>query len=177
MYSRAYRSSNQADTHDRGVVNMDTVEPGLGANYVYDYAVAASGLFDPVAAWRMGADFNLPLRAEYVQVAPLRPSFGFFSVDQPNVQIVDVKPLSDTVIRGEVSAAPLNPQANKVFVVRLQEFAGRSANVRISLPVKIKSASIVNLTENKILSPVAQTAPLTVSINPFQTLTVRFEVE
>ncbi|MEP7213325.1 MAG: glycosyl hydrolase-related protein [Acidobacteriota bacterium] len=177
MYSRAFRSSNQADTHDRGVVNMETVEPGLGGNYVYDYAVAASGLFDPVAAWRMGADFNLPLRAEYVQVAPLRPSFGFFSVDQPNVQIVDVKPLSDTVIRGEVSAAPLNPQANKIFVVRLQEFAGRAASVRISLPVKIKSASIVNLTENKILSPVAQTAPLTVSINPFQTLTVRFEVE
>jgi hypothetical protein len=177
IYSRAYRSSNQADTHDKGVVIMETVEPGLKGNYVYDYAVAAGGIFDAVAAWRMGADFNLPLRAEYVQVAPLRSSLGHFAVDQPNVQIVDVKPLSDTVIRGEVSAAPLNPQPNKVFVVRLQEFAGRGANVRVTLPVKIRSASIVNLTENKTIAPVAQTAPLTVSIKPFQTLTIKFEVE
>ncbi|MGI8810928.1 MAG: glycosyl hydrolase-related protein [Pyrinomonadaceae bacterium] len=177
IYSRALRSSNQADTHDQGIVHMDTVEPGLDGNYIYDYAVAAAGIFDPVVGWRMGADFDLPLRAEYTQVAPVRPSVGFFSVDQPNVQIVDVKPFSDTVIRGEVSAAPLNPQPNKFFVVRLQEFAGRGANVSVSMPVKLKSASIVNLTENEVLGSVADISPLTVSIKPYQTLTIKFEIE
>ena len=31
---------NQADTHDVGVINMLTVEPGLEGKYVFDYAVA-----------------------------------------------------------------------------------------------------------------------------------------
>ncbi len=177
IYSRAFRSSSQADTHDLGVINMETVEPGLDGNYIYDYSVAADGIFDPVAAWRFGSDFDLPLRPEYVQVTPSQPSHGFFSIDQANVQIVDVKPWSDTIIRGEVSAAPLDPQSNKIFVIRLQEFAGHAASVRISLPVKIKSASIVNLTEDKVLGPVDQLSPLTVAIKPYQTLTVKFEVE
>jgi hypothetical protein len=177
IFSRAFRSSSQADTHDLGVVNIDTVEPGLAGNYVYDYSVAAGGIFDPVAAWRFGSGFGLPLRAEYVQVPPMPSAKGFFSIDQPNVYIVDVKPLSDTIIRGEVSAAPLDPQSNKVFVIRLQEFAGRAASVRIGLPVNIKSASIVNLTEDKVRGPVDETSPLTVSIKPYQTLTVKFEVE
>ncbi|HMJ09654.1 MAG TPA: hypothetical protein VK468_11650, partial [Pyrinomonadaceae bacterium] len=90
IYSRAFRSSSQADTHDKGVVNMDTVEPGLDGNYIFDYAVAAGGIFDPVTAWRLGSAFDLPLRAQYVQTAPARASTGFFSIDQPNVQIVDV---------------------------------------------------------------------------------------
>ncbi|HTK37592.1 MAG TPA: hypothetical protein VL325_03790, partial [Pyrinomonadaceae bacterium] len=34
IYSRAVRRSNQADTHDLGVINMETVEPGLDGNYV-----------------------------------------------------------------------------------------------------------------------------------------------
>jgi hypothetical protein len=177
IYSRALRSSSEADTHDLGVVEMDTVEPGLGGNYIYDYSISSGGMFDPVAACRFGSELNLPLNTEYVQVAPAKPSLGFFSVDQANVQIVDVKPLSDTVIRGEVSAAPLDPQTNKVFVIRLQEFAGRAANVRIGLPSKIRSASIVNLTENKVVGTVDQVSPLVVAIKPYQTLTIRIEVE
>jgi hypothetical protein len=177
IYSRVLRNASEADTHDRGVVYIDTVEPGLDGNYIFDYAVSSEGVFDPVAAWKAGSDFNVPLRAEYVQVNPVQAKYGFFSVDQPNVQIVDVKPVSDTVIRGEVSAAPLDPQANRVFVVRLQEFAGRAAKVRVELPVRIKSASIVNLTEDKVLLPVNQTAPLTVEIRPYQTLTVKIELE
>lgn len=177
IYSRAFRSSNQADTHDVGIVNMETVEPGLSGNYVYDYAIAGDGAFDAVRAWRLGSDLNLPLRAQYVQVAPTRPSYGFFSIDQPNVAIVNVKPLSDSVIRGEVSAAPLNPQLNKVFVIRLQEFAGRAATVRLRLPAKLRSAAIVNLTEDTQIAPITQIEPLSVSIKPYQTLTIKFEIE
>lgn len=177
IYSRAVRRSNQADTHDAGVINMPTVEPGIGGNYVFEYAVAGEGAFDEVRAWTMGANFNLPLRAEYIETLPAGASESFFSVNQPNVQIVAVKTLSDAVVRGEVSASPLDPQINKVFVIRLQEFAGKAATVQIDLPVRIKSATVVNLTESINLQSISQIAPLTVSLKPFETKTVRFEIE
>ena len=177
IYSRAFRSSSQADTHDLGVVNMETVEPGLTGNYVYDYAIAADSAFDSVKAWRLGSDFNLPFRTEYVHVAPTRPSYGFFSIDRPNVAIVNVKPLSDSVIRGEVSAAPLDPKLNKTYVVRLQEYAGQATTVRLGFPVKLRSAAVVNLTEDTVIAPVQQIEPMTVAMKPYQTLTIKFEIE
>jgi hypothetical protein len=177
IYSRALRNGNQADTHDKGVVNIASVEPGMTGNYIFEYAVSSDGIFDPVKAWMLGADFNMPLRAKYVGVAPVKASSSYFKIDQPNVQIVDVKPLSDSVIRGEVSAAPLDPQIKKVYVIRLQEFAGRSATVHIDLPVEIRSASLVSLTEDKVLSNIPQIAPLTLTMNPFETATIRIEIK
>lgn len=177
IYSHAFRKGSQADTHDRSVINIDTVEPGLNGNYDFDYAVASDGAFDPVKAWTLGANFDLPLRARYVGVPPLTPSGSFFAVDQPNVQIVDVKPVSDTTSRGEVSASPLDPHINKSFVIRLQEFAGRAAVVRIGLPVKIRSASLVSLTESEVLSTISQIAPLIVDMKPFETATIRIDIE
>ena len=177
IYSRAIRYGRQSDTHDLGIFNLPSTEPGLTGNMVFEYAFAGGAAFDPVQAWRMGSAFNLPLRATFTAVAPNAVRQGFFSVDQPNVQIVTVKTLSENVIRGEVSSAPLNPPVNKVFIVRLQEFAGRGGEVRVQLPAKVKSASIVSLTEDKELIRVSQTAPLTVSIRPYQTLTVKVEIE
>lgn len=177
IYSRAVRRSNQADTHDLGVINMPTVEPGLEGKYVYEYALSSSGAFDEVSAWRLGANLNLPLRAIYVTVPPAKLADSFFSINQSNVQIVTVKTISDNVVRGEVSATPLDPQTNKVFVVRLQEFAGRSTQAQINVPVKIKSASLVNLTEDRVLQNILQIAPLTVNLKPFETATVKFEIE
>ncbi len=177
IYSRAVRRSNQADTHDLGVINMPTVEPGLEVKYIFDYAIAASGKFDDVKAWQLGANFNLPLLSEYINALPDSLGYGFFNVNQPNVQIVAVKPISDSVIRGEVSATPLDPQTNKVFVVRLQEFSGKATTAQINLPVKIKSAALVNLTEDKVLQNLTNIAPLTVNLKPFETATVKIEIE
>lgn len=177
IYSRAVRRSNQADTHDLGVINMPTVEPGLPGAYVYDYAIAGDGKFDEVKAWQMGENFNLPLLSEYINALPSSLSYGFFSINQPNVQIVAVKPLSDSTIRGEVSATPLDPQMNKIFVIRLQEFSGKATTANINLPVKIKSAWLVNLTEDKILQNLTGIAPLTVNLKPFETVTVKIEIE
>ncbi len=177
IYSRAVRRSNQTDTHDLGVINMPTVEPGLEGKYVFDYAVSSSGKFDDVAAWKLGANFNLPLRPIYVNSLPNELTHSFFSVNQPNMQIVAVKTLSDSVVRGEVSATPLDPQINKVFIIRLQEFAGRAANAQITVPARVKSAAIVNLTEDVTLQNLTQIAPLTVALKPFETKTVRFEIE
>ncbi|MEP7074544.1 MAG: hypothetical protein ABI878_01935 [Acidobacteriota bacterium] len=177
LYSRAVREGSQADTHDLGIINIPTVEPGVTGNMIFEYAFAGSGIFDPVRSWKMGADFDLPLRAQYVDYLPVDPTRSFFSVDQPNVQIVAVKSLSENVIRGEVSSAPLNPTVTKSFVIRLQEFAGRGANAKIQLPVKIKSAAIVNLTENRVISSVDQISPLTVAIKPYQTLSLKVDIE
>ncbi len=177
IYSRAVRRSNQADTHDLGFINLPTVEPGLSGKHVFDYAIAAGGRFDDARAWQLGANFNLPLMSEYINVPPVLLSQRFFSVSQPNVQIVVVKPVSDSVVRGEVSATPLDPQTNKVFIVRLQEFVGRATAAQINLPVKIKSAARVNLTEDKVLQNLTEIAPLTVNLKPFETATIKIEIE
>jgi alpha-mannosidase len=144
---------------------------------VFEYSFADSGAFDTVGSWRLGADFNVPLQAQYVTSGSPASSTSFFSVDQPNVGIVDVKTLSDNVIHGEVSSAPLDPPVNRSFVVRLQEFAGKQTRVVIQLPRKIKAASIVSITEDRKVGNVDSVSPLTVTINPFQTLTVRVDLD
>lgn len=177
IYSRVVRFGRQADTHDVGIFNLSSTEPGLKGNMVFEYAFASDGAFDPVRAWRLGASFNVPLRPMITSVAPAAAEQGFFSVDQPSVQIVAVKTLTENVIRGEVSANPLNPVSNKVFVIRLQEFAGRGGTVKVSVPAKVRSAALMNLTESVELSRIADIAPLTVSLRPFEAATVRVEIE
>ncbi|HUR98136.1 MAG TPA: glycosyl hydrolase-related protein, partial [Pyrinomonadaceae bacterium] len=144
---------------------------------IFDYAIAGDGAFDPIRAWRMGSEFNLPLRAEYVGIAPAEKSLGFFSIDAPNVEIVTVKSITESASRGEVTSAPLSPKVNKVFIVRLQEFAGRPANATINLPAKVVSASLMNITESVELGKLASTSPLRVSLRPYECATVRVEIE
>ena len=177
IYSRAIRLGRQADTHDVGIFNIPTTEPGLKGRMVFDYAFGSDGVFDPVRAWRMGAAFNLPLRAQLTATAPAAARQEFFSVDQPNVQIVAIKTLAENVIRGEVSSAPLNPPVNKVFIVRLQEFAGRGVSVQVNVPARVRSAALMNLTESVELGKIAAIAPLTVQMRPYEAATVRIEIE
>jgi hypothetical protein len=177
LYSRAVRQGNQADTHDLSIINIPSVEPGRTDRMIFEYAIAGAGAFDPVGAWRMGSDFNVPLRAEFVGIPPVQQTRGFFSVDQPNVEIVVVKSLSESALRGEVTSAPLSPKVTKVFIVRLQEFAGRAANVTVSLPAKVVSASLMNITESVELRKITDVSPLTVSLRPYECATVRVEIE
>jgi hypothetical protein len=177
LYSRAFRLGNQADTHDLGVTNLRTVEPGLGDRYVFEYAVAAgAGEFDAVAARRLGAAVNVPLRSAYVTVAPAAARQSFFAVDQPNVEIVAVKPTAVAYSPGEVTSVPLNPKPNRRFVIRLQEFAGRAATVRVSAPARLRSAELVDLTEERVLKGGLGVEPLTVTLAPYQTASVRVEL-
>ena len=81
------------------------------------------------------------------------------------------------MIHGEVSASPLNPPVNKVFILRLQEFTGNATTVKINVPAKIKSAASMSLTEDKLLKSITQLAPLTVELKPFETATIKFEIE
>lgn len=177
LYSRAVRQGSQADTHDLSIINVPSVEPGRTDLMVFEYGIAGAGAFDPVRAWRMGSDFNVPLRAQYVGVAPVDGSKGFFSVDQPNVEIVVVKAISESAFRGEVTSAPLSPKVSKVFIVRLQEFAGRTASVKVSLPAKVVAASLMNITESVELRKISELTPLTFSLKPYECATVRIEIE
>ena len=178
LYSRAFRRGNQADTHDLGVTNLRTTEPGLDQQYVFDYAVNVSnGDFDDVAAWRLGSEFNLPLHASYVTVPPIASERGYFVVNQPNVEIVTVKQVADTTTHGEVSANPLNPRASTVFVIRLQEFVGRATTVEVTAPVRVRAAAILNQTEDKVIESVSNLSPLIVRLKPYATVTLRIEIE
>ena len=177
IYSRAVRFGQQADTHDLGMLNIWTTEPGMSGNMVFEYAIAGEKSFDAVGAWRLGSDFDLPLIPEYTSVKPVEPTHSFFTIDQPNVDIVDVKPLAENVIHGEVSSAPLDPPVNRSFVIRLQEFAGRPATAVVSLPGSVKSASLLNLTEDKTVGAVDSLSPLRVKIGPYQTVTIKVEIE
>jgi hypothetical protein len=177
IYSRAVRHGEQADTHDLGIINIWSVEPGVEGNMIFEYAVSADDAFDAVRARRLGAAFNLPLRAGYVQVNPASLSGSFFSVDQPNVEITTVKPVTENVIRGEVTSAPLNPQVNKVFIVRLQEFVGRSGSVRVNVPATVRSATKMSMTEDRVVQNVNNVSPLTVSVRPYETVTLKIEIE
>jgi glycosyl hydrolase family 38 len=178
IYSRAFRRGNQADTHDLGVTNLRTTEPGLDQQYVFDYAVnISSGDFDDVAAWRLGSAFNLPLHAAYVTVPPVVSERSYFMVNQPNVDIVTVKQVADTTTHGEVSANPLNPRVSRVFVIRLQEFAGRATTAEVTVPVKLLAAAILNQTEDRVLESVSSLSPLIVKLRPYETVTLRMEIE
>ena len=177
LYSRAIRYGVEADTHDLGILDIGTTEPGRTGNMIFEYAFAPEAAFDPVRARRMGDAFNLPLYARYVQARPQTMTRSFFTVDQPNVAIVVVKTLTEGVVRGEVTSAPLNPRVNKAFVVRLQEFAGRAGMVTIDLPVTVRAASVMNITEEKTIAPLTQLSPLRVDVKPYQTLTIKIETE
>jgi len=177
IYSRAVRHGVQADTHDLGIINIPTVEPGRDDLMVFEYAFAGDGVFDPVRAWRMGSEFNVPLRAQYVSVLPSERSGEFFSIDKPNVEIVTVKTLTENAVRGEVTSAPLNPKVNKVFIIRLQEFAGRAGDVTINVPARVRAASLMNITEAIELKKINELSPLKLALKPFECATVRIEIE
>jgi hypothetical protein len=177
LYSRAVRWGEQADTHDVGVMNLYTTEPGITGNMIFEYAIAGDAVFDDVRAWRMGSEFNLPLQAQYVSVPPVERTRSFFSIDKPNVEIVTVKTLSENAIHGEVTSAPLNPKANKIYIIRLQEFAGRANDVTINVPAKMTAASMMNLTEQVELKKLTELSPLRVSLKPYECATVRIEIE
>jgi hypothetical protein len=113
----------------------------------------------------------------YVTVPPATAERSYFGVNQANVEIVTVKQLADTTVHGEVSANPLNPRPNHVFVIRLQEFAGRPATLQLTTPVKLRAAALLSLTEDHVLENVSTLSPLTIKLKPYETITLRIEIE
>ncbi|HEX4810254.1 MAG TPA: hypothetical protein VH325_15040 [Bryobacteraceae bacterium] len=178
LFSRVFRRSNQGDMRFHGITTFPTVEPGLGNEYEFDYAIAAAASsFDPVAAMRFGASFDVPLHAIYIPFAPL-PDRSYFSVDQPNIRI-DTAKQAETGASTDITPVNLkNVGSVRRFIIRLQEVSGRNTpRAVISLPARVKSAEIVNLAEEKVIEKISTLNPLVISVKPYQTLTVRFEAD
>jgi hypothetical protein len=64
-----------------------------------------------------------------------------------------------------------------VFVIRLQEFVGRATTVEVTVPVKVGAAAILNQTEDRVLENVSSLSPLIVKLKPYETFTLRIEIE
>ena len=178
LYSKAFRHSSQGDMRGLGVTNFRTVEPGLGNQYKFDYAIASQqGALILSRRCAFGWSFDVRLIAVYVPFAKAA-SRSFFSVDQPNVRIDTVKQ-AETGKSAAITPTNLEDTAAKrEFTIRLQEVAGKNTpRVAITLPSPIRAAAIVNLTEDRELSTLPIAEPLVVSLGPYQTLTVRFELE
>jgi hypothetical protein len=158
------RKQDQGETRDLGMVNFPTVEPSLPAQSWYHFAITSGdGDLDPVASYRAGAALNLPLLATELNsaMAPAEASASYFWLSADNVVLLAFKPSTDG-----------NPEH---YTLRLQEIAGRKADVEVRTPLKITTAEETSLPEDQEIAPVAIN-PLRVSVGPHQTLTLRLTI-
>jgi len=178
IYSRALRRGSQSDTHDLGVVNLDTVEPGLPHPTTFAYSLSSgAAAFDAVRASHQGWELNVPLLTRYAVTLPAAPRASFFGVDRPNVQILTVKPLETDKQVGHVTSVPLTPRPNRRFVIRLQEVSGTATDVRVMTPMPVRAARVLDLVEERVLQPDLPTSPLTIRLRPFEVATVAIELD
>jgi hypothetical protein len=54
---------------------------------------------------------------------------------------------------------------------------GRATTAEVSVPVKLRAAAILNQTENKVRESVSSLSPLIVTLKPYETVTLRIEIE
>ena len=112
------------------------------------------------AAWkRLGAEFNLPLRARFVHADGIPETRGFFSISHPNVWLLAFKP------------AEFHPGW---FMLRLQESGGiDSEGVCLTTPLPIFDARLANAVEEFSGSDFDLES---FSMGPWQTRTVLVKV-
>lgn len=176
LFAKAFRYGTQSDTEDAGVVNIETVEPGLGHRHVFDYSLASFAQFDPATSTRFGWELNVPLRSVYVPAVPEEARRSFFGVDQSNVLILAIKPSGTNDLSGMVTSTPLAPRANRTFILRLQEIAGRRTRVRVALPIGLSAARVLSLDEDRVVQASIPTNPLTAELGPHEIVTVEIEI-
>jgi hypothetical protein len=179
IYTKVLRQGMQSDTNDLGVSNIMSVEPGLGPRYSFDFAVGTvHGTFDPVAAWRFGWAFSVPLSSEFVPCSTMDSSRSFFGVDQSNVVLINAKPEVGDWKPGIITTPPPKSQARRGIILRLQEIAGRETRgLVINLPGRARNAELLNLTEENVVQSNLPVNPVRVDIGAFRTITLRIVPE
>jgi hypothetical protein len=158
------RKQDQGETRDLGMVNFTTVEPGLPSTSWYHFGItSARGDLDPVASYREGVSFDLPLMTAVLtsSMTPAEPQLSYFSLSADNVAVLAFKPSADGNLEH--------------YTVRLQEIAGESVDVELKTPLKITAVEETNLTEDQVTGPVALN-PLRVKISPHETMTLRLTI-
>ncbi len=156
------RKNDQGDTKDWGVVNFPELEPGLEGPHRFGFAFTSlAGEFDPVTAFRLGEELNVPLLTAELppSMAPQEPEQSFLSLSVDHVVVRAFKPIASFGDRGH-------------YILRLQEVAGREAEVEVSLPFQPSQAERVTLTEDRVLGLVPE-APLRLRVQPHETVTVK----
>lgn len=155
------RKQDEGETRDLGMVNFASVEPGAEDEPLwFDFALTSGSEFDPVASYRDGLDFDVPLIAAQLLpgMAPAQPDGSFFTVSAPNVAVLAFKPSA-------------NGDPND-YMLRLQEIAGKAAEVEITTPLKVSAAATTSMTEDVVREKLG-VAPLRVHVGPHETVTLR----
>jgi hypothetical protein len=158
----ALRKADQGDTKDAGVVTLPTVEPGYGPRYTSSFAITSAASFDPVASYRAGWDYDVPLITALLPSdrEPDANTGSFFSVSAPNVVILAFKPSADG-----------NPDH---FTLRLQEIAGNATTCAIHSALRISAVAETAMTEDVILHPGLNESHI--DIGAHETLTLQLTI-
>jgi hypothetical protein len=158
----ALRKADQGDTKDSGVVTLPTVEPGYGPRYTASFASTSAASFDPVASYRAGWDYNVPLITALLPPdrEPDENTGSLFSVSAPDVAILAFKPSADG-----------NPDH---FTLRLQEIAGSAAKCALHSSLRISAVAETAMTEDVILHPGLNAGEI--NIGAHETLTLQLTI-
>jgi hypothetical protein len=158
----ALRKADQGDMKDAGVVTLPTVEPGYGPRYTSSFAITSAATFDPVASYREGWDYDVPLIAALLppDKKPDANTGSFFSLSAPNVAILAFKPSADG-----------NPDH---YTLRLQEIAGYATKFALHSALSIGAVAQTAMTEDTILQPGLDQNHL--DIGPHETLTLQLTI-
>lgn len=154
--------TDQAETRDRGVNTFATYEPGYPTRYKFTFALTANtGEADPVAAHRFGTREE---ESNFVELPPdRRPAHwtaSSLSLSAPNVILETLKPSANGVA-GD-------------FLLRLQEIAGKPAELSLKFPLPLRSIAETTLSEDRVLQQGIQANAI--HLSPHQTLTLRLSV-
>jgi hypothetical protein len=158
----ALRKADQGDTKDAGVVTFPTVEPGYGPRYTSSFGITSAASFDPVASYRAGWDFNVPLITALLPPdrKPDENTGSFFSVSASNVAILAFKPSAD--------GSPDH------FTLRLQEIAGNATKCVLHSSLKISAIAETAMTEDLILNQ--ELSANDINIGAHETLTLQLTI-
>jgi hypothetical protein len=158
----ALRKADQGDTKDAGVVTLPTVEPGYGPLYTSSFAVTSAAGFDPVAAYRAGWNYDVPLITALLPSdrKPRESTGSFFSVTAPDVAVLAFKPSAD----GNTDH----------YMLRLQEIAGKTQVFGLHSMLKIAAVDETAMTEDRVLR--SGLDPTQLKIAGHETLTLRLTI-
>ena len=132
----ALRKADQGDTKNAGVVTLPTVEPGYGPHYTSSFGITSS--VDPVASYRAGWDYNVPLITALLPADREPDEYGIvISISAPDVAMIAFKPSDDG-----------NPDH---FTLRLQEIAGNATKFELHSAFAISAIAETAMTEDVIL--------------------------
>ena len=121
-----------------------------------------SGDWKQALTVRRGYEFNYPLRAFQVEAheGSLLPQHSFVSIIGDNVVLTALKKAEDS----------------DALLLRLYEWAGKTGDVKISLPDGASSASLTNLMEESEDAKLSVTNhQVTIPVHPYEIVSVRVE--